>query len=333
MNATATDEVTAPGSAPTASPGARPVITTTLGWAVKILVLLIAVQVVSTFLTSDSLQWSTVGEYMFDDRVLTGVWQTIKLTVIAMVLGCLIGLGLALMRLSHSVLLNAVAGAYVWVFRGTPLLVQILFWFNLASFLPDLSVGIPFGPEFASSPTNDLITPLVAATLGLGLNEGAYMSEIFRAGILSVDQGQSEASAALGMTRGQAMRRIILPQAMRVIVPPTGNQVISMLKGTSLVSIISMNELLYTVQVIYSRTFETIPLLVVASIWYLVLTTVLSIGQYFIERHYSRGATRNAQPSVLQRLRLTGRTQSHDGFFSSPATDPADGRVADQETK
>lgn len=321
---TATDPATDPaarerteaGPVAPATPRLGQLLGRIAGWMVKLFVLLLAVEVVTTFLTSDSLQWSTVWSYMFDERVLDGVWRTIQLTVIAMVLGCVIGLALALMRLSQSVLLNAASGGYIWIFRGTPVLVQILFWFNLASFLPDLSIGIPFGPDLASSPTNDLITPLVAATLGLGLNEGAYMSEIFRAGILSVDHGQTEASAALGMTRRQAMRRIILPQAMRVIVPPTGNQVISMLKGTSLVSIISMNELLYTVQVIYSRTFETIPLLVVASIWYLVLTTVLSTVQYFIERHYSRGATRNAPPTLLERLRLSRRPEPAEGFFS-----------------
>ncbi len=297
-----------------ARPRLSPVVGKTLAWAIRIFVVLVAVEVGSTFLTSESLQWSVVWSYLFDTNVLNGVWRTIELTVIAMVLGCIIGLVLALMRLSSSAVFGSLATAYIWVFRGTPVLVQILFWYNLASFLPDLSIGIPFGPDFASSPTNDLVTPLVAACLGLGLNEGAYMSEIFRAGILSVDHGQSEASAALGMTRRQAMRRIIVPQAMRVIVPPTGNQVISMLKGTSLVSIISMNELLYTVQVIYSRTFETIPLLVVASIWYLVLTTVLSIGQYFIERHYARGSSRAVPLSWRERL---GRgTTQPEGFFS-----------------
>ncbi|WP_082555921.1 MULTISPECIES: amino acid ABC transporter permease [Aeromicrobium] len=295
-----------------------PLVGTVLAWAAKIIVLLLAFQVVATFLSSDSLQWSVVWSYMFDGDVLAGVARTIQLTVIAMVLGCLIGLVLALMRLSPSIVLNAVSGAYIWVFRGTPVLVQILFWYNLASFLPELSIGIPFGPDLVSGSTNDLITPLVAATLGLGLCEGAYMAEIFRAGILSVDHGQTEASAALGMTRRQSMRRIILPQAMRVIVPPTGNQVISMLKGTSLVSIISMNELLYTVQVIYARTFETIPLLVVASIWYLVLTTILNIAQYFIERKFAKGATRNAP--VTWRDRLPQRRKPTEKFFSHEET-------------
>jgi polar amino acid transport system permease protein len=201
------------------------------------------------------------------------------------------------------------ADAYVWLFRGTPLLVQLLFWYNLASFLPKLTLGIPFGPQWLEFDTNTVVTSLVAALLGLGLNEGAYMSEIIRAGIQSVDQGQSEAAAALGMSRRRAMRRIVLPQAMRVIVPPTGNQVISMLKGTSLVSIVAISELLYTVQVIYARTFETIPLLVVACIWYLILTTVLSIGQHYIERYYARGATRNVPDTYLVKLRkLVGST-------------------------
>jgi polar amino acid transport system permease protein len=296
-----------------------PLVGTLAIWALKIVVLLLAFEIITTFLSSDSLQWSVVWSYMFDGDVLAGVARTIQLTVIAMVLGCIIGLVLALMRLSTSVVLNAVSGAYIWVFRGTPVLVQILFWYNLASFLPELSIGIPFGPDFVSGSTNDLITPLVAATLGLGLCEGAYMSEIFRAGILSVDHGQTEASAALGMTRRQSMRRIILPQAMRVIVPPTGNQVISMLKGTSLVSIISMNELLYTVQVIYARTFETIPLLVVASIWYLVLTTVLNVAQYFIERKFAKGATRNAPITWRDRMPAL-RKKPTEKFFSHEET-------------
>ena len=269
-----------------------------LRWLPRLAVAYLLLYVLEVTLGSESMQWSVVGSYFLDRQVLEGVLRTIELTVIAMVLGSLIGLVVALMRLSRSLLLNSVASGYVWIFRGTPLLVQILFWYNLASFIPELTLGIPFGPSFLSENTNTIVTPLIAATLGLGLNEGAYMSEVVRAGILSVDHGQSEAAATLGMTKWQTMRRIVLPQAMRVIVPPTGNQVISMLKGTSLVSIISMNELLYTVQVIYSRTFETIPLLIVASLWYLILTTVLSIVQFFIERHYAKGATRHATPSA-----------------------------------
>ncbi|KAA9106636.1 amino acid ABC transporter permease [Microbacterium rhizomatis] len=255
------------------------------------------------------MRWDVVGEYLFNPKVLDGVVLTLVLTAVAMILGCLIGLILALMKISSSLLLNVAADGYIWLFRGTPLLVQLLFWYNLASFIPTLSIGIPFGPSFVELDTNTVITSMVAAMLGLGLNEGAYMSEIIRAGIQSVDQGQAEAAAALGMSRRRAMRRIVLPQAMRVIVPPTGNQVISMLKGTSLVSIVAISELLYTVQVIYARTFETIPLLVVACIWYLFLTSVLSIGQHYIERYYARGATRTAPDTYATKFRkLIART-------------------------
>ena len=279
------------------------------GWILRILVVLIVLEIVSKFLTADAMRWDVVGEYLFSPKVLQGVGLTLILTAVAMVLGCIIGLVLALMKISNSLLFNVAADAYIWLFRGTPLLVQLLFWYNLASFLPKLTLGIPFGPQWLEFDTNTVITSLVAAMLGLGLNEGAYMSEIIRAGIQSVDQGQSEAAAALGMSRRRAMRRIVLPQAMRVIVPPTGNQVISMLKGTSLVSIVAISELLYTVQVIYARTFETIPLLVVACIWYLILTTVLSIGQHYIERYYARGATRNVPDTYLVKLRkLLART-------------------------
>ncbi|WP_225221564.1 amino acid ABC transporter permease [Microbacterium gallinarum] len=279
------------------------------GWVLRILVVLVVLEIISKFLTADAMRWDVVGEYIFSPKVLQGVGLTLILTVVAMILGCLIGLVLALMKISNSLLFNVAADGYIWLFRGTPLLVQLLFWYNLASFLPKLTLGIPFGPQWLEFDTNTVITSLVAALLGLGLNEGAYMSEIIRAGIQSVDQGQSEAAAALGMSRRRAMRRIVLPQAMRVIVPPTGNQVISMLKGTSLVSIVAISELLYTVQVIYARTFETIPLLVVACIWYLILTTVLSIGQHYIERHYARGATRNAPDTYMTKLRkLLGRT-------------------------
>ncbi|HLX21431.1 MAG TPA: amino acid ABC transporter permease, partial [Gaiellaceae bacterium] len=187
----------------------------------------------------------------------------------------------------------------IWFFRGTPVLVQILFWFNLALLFPKIALGIPFGPTFYHHSVNSLITPYNAAILALGLNEAAYMAEIVRAGILSVDEGQSEAAAAVGMTRSQTMRRIVLPQAMRVVVPPTGNETISMLKTSSLVSVIALADLLYSAQIIYARTYQTIQLLLVASIWYLICTTVLSIGQYYVERHYARGS-RQVAPSLLE---------------------------------
>jgi polar amino acid transport system permease protein len=217
------------------------------------------------------------------------------------------------MRLSKSLVLSSVASSYIWLFRGTPLLVQLLFWFNVASFVPRLSLGIPFGPSFVSANTNNVVTVLAAAILGLGLNEAAYMSEIVRAGIVSVDAGQGEAALALGMNKRLVFRRIVLPQAMRVIIPPTGNQTIGMLKGTSLVSVISLPELLYSVQLIYARNFETIPLLVVASLWYLIVTTVLSVGQHYVERHFGRGRLRTEVPSVMSRMLRSRREPEYLG--------------------
>jgi polar amino acid transport system permease protein len=205
------------------------------------------------------------------------------------------------MRLSLNPLVSSASWLYIWFFRGTPVLVQILFWFNVAALYPSFSIGIPFGPQFAEVDLTTLITPFVAGMLALGLNEGAYMAEIVRAGIISVDEGQTEAAQSLGMGRLLTMRRIVLPQAMRVIIPPTGNETISMLKTTSLVSAIAVTDLLYTTQIIYARTYQTIPLLIVASIWYLIVTTVLSIGQYYLERHFGRGVSRQRRETLLQR--------------------------------
>jgi polar amino acid transport system permease protein len=272
-------------------------------WAMRVLVLVLVAMLLNLLITSPSLQWDVVAEYFTSPTVLLGVLRTLGLTFAAMVVGVVIGAAMALMRMSRSGLISGAASLYIWFFRGTPLLVQIIFWFNLSSFIPTISLGIPFGPSFVSADVNTLVTPFVAAILGLGLNEGAYMSEIVRAGITSVDSGQTEAAHALGMTQAWTMRRIVLPQAMRIIIPPTGNQAIGMLKSSSLVSVIAMAELLYTVQTIYARTFQTIPLLVVASIWYLILTTVFSWGQYYVERHYSRGSSRALPPTPFQRAR------------------------------
>jgi polar amino acid transport system permease protein len=220
-----------------------------------------------------------------------------------MAIGIVLGIVLALMRLSNTALLSSTSWVYIWLFRGTPVLVQILIWNNIAALYPTVDLGVPFGPSFVHLDANSLITPFVAATLALGLNEGAYMSEIVRAGIISVDEGQTDAAHALGMTRMQTMRRIVLPQAMRVIVPPTGNETISMLKTTSLVAFVALADLLYTSQLIYATNYQTIPLLLVASIWYLAVTSVLSVGQYYIERHYGRGSSRETAPSLLERIR------------------------------
>lgn len=271
-------------------------------WLVRLTALVLFAMFVHMLLTNKAIEWDVVGHYFTAKTILLGVVRTLELTVISMAIGIVLGVMLALMRLSSSILLNVAASSFLWLFRGTPLLVQILFWFNLATFIPTISIGVPFGPTFASWDTNSVISPFVAAILALGLNQGAYMCEIVRAGILSVDTGQMEASLTLGMTRGRAMRRVVMPQAMRIIIPPTGNHAIALLKDTSLVSVISMTELLYSVQIIYANTFETIPLLIVASLWYLLMTSVTSFGQYHLEKHFGRGATRNAPVSLYERI-------------------------------
>ena len=220
-----------------------------------------------------------------------------------MAIGVVLGVVLALMRMSQSALVSGASWVYIWLLRGTPVLVQILLWYYIAALYPTVDLGIPFGPSFVHLDANSLITPFVAAMLALGLNEGAYMSEIVRAGIISVDEGQTQAAQALGMTRLQTMRRIVLPQAMRVIIPPTGNETISMLKTTSLVAFIAVVDLLYAAQLIYSVNYKTIQLLIVASIWYLAVTSVLSIGQYYLERYFGRGSTRETAPTLMQRIR------------------------------
>ena len=272
-------------------------------WIAAAIVLILVVALVNSAATNSRFQWSVVGDYLFSGVVLNGLVLTLELTVAAMAIGIILGIFLALMRLSPNPVLRSTSWTYIWLLRGTPVLVQILFWNFIAAVYPTIDLGIPFGPSFVHLDANTLITPFVAGMLGLGLNEGAYMSEIVRAGIISVEEGQTDAAHALGMTHMQTMRRIVLPQAMRVIIPPTGNETISMLKTTSLVAFIGLSDLLYTVQLIYSRTYQQIPLLIVASIWYLVVTTVLSSGQYYIERYYGRGTTREQAPTLLQRLR------------------------------
>lgn len=271
-------------------------------WVAVAVLAVLAAMLVHTLVTNDGFRWPVVGRYLFSPQVLNGLRNTLILTVLAMAVGIVGGIGLAVMRLSPNPVLSGVAGGYIWLFRGTPQIAQLLFWNFLAALYPRLSLGIPFGPEFVSFDTNQLINQFTACLLGLGLNEAAYMAEIVRGGLQSVDHGQTEAAGALGMSRAQTLRRVVLPQAMRVIIPPTGNETISMLKTTSLVVVIGYFELMTSVQRIYSVNFQTIPLLIVAAIWYLVLTTVLSIGQGFVERRYGRGV-----PGGSPRLRLFAR--------------------------
>jgi polar amino acid transport system permease protein len=280
-------------------------------WIAAFVVLLIVASVIRSMVTNDRFEWSVVGDYLFDHRILDGLRLTLELTVVAMVIGIVLGVILALMRLSANPVLSTVSWVYIWLFRGTPVLVQILIFFNIAALYPTIDLGIPFGPSFIHINGNDFITKFVAAMLALGLNEGAYMSEIVRAGIISVDEGQFDAAKAVGMTRGQTMRRIVLPQAMRVIIPPTGNETISMLKYTSLASAIALTELLYSGQLIYDNNYQVIPLLIVVSIWYLVCTTVLSIGQYYLERHYGRGGPGAESQPLLHRI-VRGILGRHD---------------------
>jgi len=247
-------------------------------------------------------------EYLFDHRILEGLLVTIELTVIAMAIGVALGVLLAVMRLSANPLVSGASWLYIWFFRGTPVLVQLFFWYYIAALYPKLGLGIPFGPAFVHPNVNTLITAFRAAILGLGLNEGAYIAEIVRAGMISVDEGQTDAAQSLGMTRTQTLRRIVLPQAMRVIIPPTGNETISMLKTTSLASVIAVTELLYSAEQIFAVNYKTIQLLIVASIWYIVCTSVLYVGQHYLERHYGRGASRAV--NARQGLRL--------GIFASP---------------
>ncbi len=270
-------------------------------WIVSAVVLLIAASIVRSIVTDKHFEWHVVGTYLFDSRVLHGVVATIYLTALSMAIGIALGILLAVMRLSPNPIVSGASWLYIWFFRGTPLLVQILFWYNVAALFPVIALGIPFGPALVHAHANSLITTLAAALLALSLNEGAYMAEIVRAGFISVPEGQTDAAQSLGMSRIQTMRRIVLPQAMRVIIPPTGNETISMLKNTSLVSAIAFAELLYSVQEIYDVNFQTIPLLIVASIWYLVMTSVLYVGQYFIERRYGRGFSRAGRARMMER--------------------------------
>lgn len=244
-----------------------------------------------------NVRWATVPEKLFDSSILTGLWHTVLISVASMVLGLVLGVVFAVMRLSKNPVTGWVAWLYIWFFRGTPVYVQLLIWFNLALIFPIFDIG------FYRDEMTDVMTPFLAALLGLGLNEGAYMAEIVRAGIQSVDEGQTEASHALGMTQAKTMRRVVLPQAMRVIIPPTGNEFINMLKTSSLVVAVQYQDLLRSAQDIASTSFAVMEMLFVASIWYLALTSVFSVGQYYLERRYARGALRSLPPTPLQRLR------------------------------
>ncbi len=271
-------------------------------WIAAALVVVVAASIVRSVVTNPRFQWSVVGQYLFDPRILHGVVVTLELTAVSMVVGILLGVLAAVMRLSPNPLVSGASWLYVFFFRGTPLLVQVIFWDNISALYPRIGIGVPFGPALIHANGNTLISGFTAAVLAFGINEGAYMSEVVRAGIISVDEGQTEAAQSLGMRRLAIMRHIVLPQALRVILPPTGNETISMLKNTSLVFAIgSVFDLLFEAQQIYNANYSIIPLLIVASLWYLALTTIAYIGQYLLERRVGRGFSRVAPTSMRDR--------------------------------
>ncbi|ASQ99364.1 amino acid ABC transporter permease [Streptomyces sp. 11-1-2] len=265
--------------------------------------LLVFAMVVNSVVRNDAFQWDVVGRYFTTSAVLDGLLLTLWLTGAVMVLGFLLGIPLAVMRLSTNPVLSILSWGYVWIFRSTPLLVQLLFWFNIGALYPTLGLGLPFGPQFVTVKTVNLLGPTLTAVIGLTLHEAAYAAEVIRGGILSVDSGQTEAAQALGLGKWRTLRRIVIPQAMRSIVPTAGNMLIGTLKGTSIVSVLAVHDLLYSVQLVYNQTYQVIPLLMVATLWYIAVTTVLSVGQFYVERYYARGAARALPPTPLQRLR------------------------------
>lgn len=254
--------------------------------------------------TNPAYRWNIFAKYLFNDRILLGVSNTLQLTIYSMVLAIVLGVVLAVMRLSPNPIFRSVSWVFLWIFRGTPIYVQLSFWGLIPTIYANIQLGVPFGPSFFHLNLQALSIPFILAMLGLALNEAAYMAEIIRAGISSVPEGQSEASTALGMSWGMSMRRTVIPQAMRVIIPPTGNEVISMLKTTSLVTAVPYAFDLYSIATreIAARTFEPVPLALVAVAWYLLMTSILMVGQYYLERYYSRGASRKLTTKQLEAL-------------------------------
>lgn len=263
-------------------------------WIAGAVLVLGAAQLVTFLVTNERFEWDVVASYLFDTSVLSGLGTTVWLAIAATIIGSVVGALLAAAQMSDFAPVRWAATLYIGVFRGIPPLVQLIFWFNLAYLLPNISVGIPFGPTLASWDANQLITPVTAAVIGLSLVESAYMAEIIRGGLLGVESGQRDAARAMGLTPGQTFFRVVLPQAMRTIIPPGGSQFISVLKGTALVSVIAMADLLHSVQVIYNRTYQIVPMLIVACLWYLAVVTLFTIGQRWLERHFSRGHSTGA---------------------------------------
>ena len=275
-------------------------------WVASVVVLALAVSVLGSLWRNPNIDHAAVAQYFADERVLKGVLLTIILTALSMSSATVLAVLLAVMRLSANPILRTIALLYIWFFRGTPLLVQVVFWGYLGLLYARLGIGIPFtSVTFVSAETNTIVTPFIAGVLALALNEAAYASEIVRAGLLSVDPGHVEAAHSLGMAPGYTLRRIVLPQAMRVIIPPMGNQTISMLKNTALLELIAVHELYTQTSLISSQNLRQVELLIVASIWYLIMTTVLSFPQYYLERHFGRGSGRPRRATPMQQIKTT----------------------------
>ena len=264
-------------------------------WVAATVAVVLGAMFVNTLVTNERFEWPTVAQYFTQESVLRGLWLTLWLTAVTFAAGFVLGIGLAAMRLWGGPLLQSISFGFVWIVRSVPPLVLLLFWFQLASLYPRLSLGIPFGPEFTSVDTTHLIGPLTAAFIALTIDVAAFAAEIVRGGLVSVDDGQTEAARSLGLAPSRIFRRIVLPQAMPAIVPASGNLLIGLLKSTSLVSVIAVTDLLYSVQLVYNQNFKVMPLLLVATIWYIVITSLLAIGQYFVERRFARGR-RDARP-------------------------------------
>lgn len=259
-----------------------------------ILALLLVAWVINVLLRNPAFEWSVVVTYFFHPNIMRGLVTTLWLTAAVTALSIVLGTAVAAMRLSSNYILQTGAWGYVWIFRSTPLLVQLLFWFNIGYLFPTISVGLPFGPVFYEINSRDLISPLSAALLGLTLHVTSYASEIIRGGISSVPAGQIEAAQVLGISSRRIFMRIVLPQSMRSIIPSIGNLLIDTLKSTSIISVLAVPDLLYSAQLIYNKNYKVVPLLMVATLWYVIITTILSVIQYRVEKYFARGAARQA---------------------------------------
>ncbi|MCW2650664.1 MAG: amino acid transporter rane protein family [Mycobacterium sp.] len=281
-------------------------------WFAAVVIIVLVALFLYGAATNAAYGWSTYRKYLFDERISSAAWNTLQLTIWAMALGVVLGVILAVMRLSPNPVFKSVAWVYLWIFRGTPVYVQLVFWGLFPTLYQNIQLGVPFGPSLFHINLQGLSISFILAAVGLGLNEAAYMAEIIRAGINSVPEGQFEASTALGMSWWMAMRRTVLPQAMRVIIPPTGNEVISMLKTTSLVTAVPYSLELYgRARDISGVIFQPIPLLMVAATWYLAITSVLMVGQYYLERYFSRGISRKLTSKQLEALAAAQTGETH----------------------